>query len=131
MDAGSLENILDVYRIAQVIPQIDEKIIAKIAIQLLCGISFLHSLKLLHRDIKPANILLNTKGEVKLTDFGISKELINDTDFSTTFVGTTSYMSPERIMGQSYSFKSDIWSLGLVLYELATGKKLYSNKSPI
>lgn len=61
--------------------------------QILCGLSYLHSVNMIHRDIKPANILINSKGEVKITDFGISKEFSDD-DFSKTFVGTTSYMSP-------------------------------------
>ena len=73
MDAGSLDSIINLYKIAKIQPQIPEPILAKIAIQILCGISFLHSHNLIHRDIKPANILLNSKGQVKVTDFGISK----------------------------------------------------------
>lgn len=64
---------------------------------MLCGLTYLHSKNQIHRDIKPANVLLNSVGELKLSDFGISKELIEDIDFSKTAVGTRSYMSPERI----------------------------------
>jgi serine/threonine protein kinase len=86
------------------------------------GLIYLHKVKhQLHRDIKPANILINSDGIVKLTDFGIAKTLENTEDLSNTFVGTKNYMSPERILGQDYSYSSDIWSLGLVVYELATG----------
>ena len=75
-----------------------------------------------HRDIKPENILLNSIGKVKLSDFGISKELEKTKALTNTFVGTISYMSPERIQGMQYSYSSDIWSLGIVLVELATGQ---------
>lgn len=70
---------------------------AKLTLQMLCGLTYLHSKNQIHRDIKPANVLLNSVGELKLSDFGISKELIEDIDFSKTAVGTRSYMSPERI----------------------------------
>lgn len=75
MDGGSLENIIKIYNFAQVKSHIDEEVLAKIALQILCGLSYLHSNNQLHRDVKPANVLFNTKGEVKLTDFGISKEI--------------------------------------------------------
>jgi serine/threonine protein kinase len=88
----------------------------------LLGLEFLHSNKQLHRDIKPGNILVNSDGSVKLSDFGISKTLDNTANICDTFVGTATYMSPERAVGQDYSFSADIWSLGIVLYELATGE---------
>ena len=68
---------------------------------------------------------MNTTGVVKLTDFGISRSLENNQIYLKTFVGSRSYMSPERITGKKYSYSSDIWSLGLVIYELATGKEPY------
>ena len=64
-----------------------------------------------------------------MTDFGISKEFIDGIEFSKTFVGTRAYMSPERIQGHLYSYKSDIWGFGLIMYELATGSHPYANKS--
>jgi serine/threonine protein kinase len=97
MDAGSLENIIALFRAAKVNPVIDEPILAKITLQMLCGLTYLHSKNQLHRDIKPGNVLLNSSGEVKLSDFGISRELPEEVDFSKTAVGTRSYMSPERI----------------------------------
>ena len=85
---------------------------------MLCGLSYLHSKNQIHRDIKPANILLNSKGEVKLSDFGIARELLEEEDFSSTVIGTLSYKSPERIISRQYGFKSDIWGIGLTLFEV-------------
>lgn len=73
MDVGSLENILGFYKAAKLKPKINEDVLAKMALQILCGLSYLHSHNLIHRDIKPGNILLNSRGHVKVTDFGITK----------------------------------------------------------
>ncbi|XP_055088175.1 serine/threonine-protein kinase Nek2 isoform X2 [Periophthalmus magnuspinnatus] len=72
----------------------------------------------LHRDLKPANIFLDSKHNVKLGDFGLARILNHDTSFAKTFVGTPYYMSPEQMNQMSYNEKSDIWSLGCLLYEL-------------
>lgn len=74
----------------------------------------------MHRDIKPSNILVNSKGHIKLCDFGVSGELVNSV--ADTFVGTSTYMAPERIQGDRYTVKSDVWSFGLTVMELAIGK---------
>jgi serine/threonine protein kinase len=71
--------------------------------------------------VKPNNILLNAEGAVKLCDFGVSGEAA-ESSVVDTFVGTSAYMSPERIQGRPYSVQSDIWSLGIALIELATGR---------
>lgn len=78
----------------------------------------------MHRDIKPDNILFNSQGFVKLTDFGITKQM-DEEYLAATFVGTMPYMSPERMEGEKYGFEADIWSLGIVLYELITGSYPY------
>lgn len=121
MDLGSLDRVIDrVKKLPQ--PCTPEPILAKITQEILQGLLYLHKVRhQLHRDIKPGNILINSKGLVKLTDFGISRSVENASGFSETFVGTKSYMSPERFLGKEYSFDSDLWSLGLVIYELATG----------
>lgn len=72
----------------------------------------------LHRDLKPANIFLDSKRNVKVGDFGLARILNHDTSFAKTFVGTPYYMSPEQMNRMSYNEKSDIWSLGCLLYEL-------------
>jgi serine/threonine protein kinase len=134
MDAGSLNDILKRIKLLKnEQPYIEEPVLAKITQQILNGLMYLNIVShQLHRDIKPANILINTKGEVKLTDFGISKELDLTNQFSSTFVGTAVYMSPERLEAKKYNHLSDIWSVGIMLIELATGTfPLEKTRSPI
>lgn len=125
MDLGSLDKVIEKVKNLPH-PCTPEPILSKITQQILQGLLYLHKVKYqIHRDIKPGNILINSEGLVKLTDFGISRTVENTSGFSETFVGTKSYMSPERILGKEYSFDSDLWSLGLVIHELATGKFPY------
>jgi len=99
------------------------------ASQITKGLHHLQMRTLLHRDVKPENILHNKSGQVKLTDFGISKHLGNMPCVGTTFVGTATYMAPERASGGDYSYESDVWSAGLVIYELTTGRYPFSSAS--
>lgn len=119
-DKGSLDAIY------KKIGPIDIDIVGKIALAVLEGLTYLYDVhRIIHRDIKPSNILFNSKGEVKICDFGVSGELINS--IADTFVGTSTYMSPERIQGAQYSVKSDVWSLGISLIELALGRFPFSD----
>ncbi|OQS06396.1 kinase [Thraustotheca clavata] len=86
--------------------------------QLVLAVSYIHGKNVLHRDLKAQNVFLTKKHVVKLGDFGISKALAGD-DTATTSVGTPESMSPEICRGERYGKKSDIWSLGCVLYEMA------------
>lgn len=96
-------------------------VLGKIAEAVLAGLTYLYSAhKIMHRDIKPSNILVNSRGQIKLCDFGVSSELVNSV--ADTFVGTGTYMAPERIQGSAYTVKSDVWSVGLTLMELAIGR---------
>ncbi|XP_011016552.1 PREDICTED: mitogen-activated protein kinase kinase 2-like, partial [Populus euphratica] len=96
-------------------------------IQVLKGLLYLHREKhIIHRDLKPSNLLVNHRGEVKITDFGVSAIMQSTSGQANSFVGTYNYMSPERISGGKYGYKSDIWSLGLVLLECATGQFPFS-----
>lgn len=100
-----------------------------IAAQISRGLHHLQTRRMLHRDVKPENVLHTAAGQVKLTDFGISKDLNSTMGVAGTFVGTANYMSPERANGKDYSYRSDVWSAGMVVYELATGRYPFNTKN--
>ena len=95
-----------------------EKVLGKVAEGVLNGLTYLHGRRIIHRDVKPSNILLTREGQVRLCDFGVSGEYGTKGD-ANTFIGTSNYMAPERITGQSYTITSDVWSLGVTLLEVA------------
>src|SRR5574341_872329 len=94
------------------------------------GLRYAHSLGLIHRDIKPANIMLSTYGAVKITDFGIAKFAgdLNITDTG-SMVGSPAYMSPEHVRGTDLDSRSDLFSLGIVLYEILSGQKPFQGEN--
>lgn len=115
-EGGSLDSI---YReVKKLGGRTGEKVLGKVAEGVLNGLTYLHSKKIIHRDIKPSNILLCRDGKVKLCDFGVSGEFGTKGD-ANTFIGTSYYMAPERITGQSYTITSDVWSTGVTLLEVA------------
>lgn len=121
-NCGSLDKILLI-----ITPkQFPILVLKKLSYSILKGLVYLYeNHKIIHRDIKPSNVLMTHRGQFKLCDFGVSRELTNSLAMADTFVGTSTYMSPERIQGLEYGIKSDIWSMGLMLVELATGKSIW------
>lgn len=108
--------------------RIPELVVGRMAESTLKALHFLkEELKVLHRDVKPSNILINVNGEIKLCDFGIAGELVNS--FVQTDIGCKPYLAPERInpttTGSKYDQKSDVWSFGITMYELAVGRFPY------
>ncbi|XP_052101706.1 dual specificity mitogen-activated protein kinase kinase 1-like isoform X2 [Mytilus californianus] len=115
MDGGSLDLIL------KKAGRIPEPILGKVTVAVLKGLTYLREKhQIMHRDVKPSNILVNSRGEIKICDFGVSGQLIDS--MANSFVGTRSYMSPERLQGTHYSVQSDIWSMGLSIVEMAIGR---------
>ncbi|KEG13563.1 putative protein kinase [Trypanosoma grayi] len=126
MDWGNLEELINLC------PAVPETACAYIASQILHALEALHrkvnhhtetdqkGRRQIHRDIKPANVMLSVDGTVKLTDFGIAASA--ETIGVNSFVGTATYMSPERIQGRMYSTPSDIWSVGVLIAHLLLGK---------
>lgn len=94
----------------------------EISRQICLGLNAIHKLGILHRDLKPANIIIDSKGKARITDFGIAgfEGSVHEDEIR---VGTLAYMSPEQISGNEVSKRSDIFSLGLVLYEIFTGRQ--------
>nr|CDJ81441.1 Serine threonine protein kinase-related domain containing protein [Haemonchus contortus] len=115
MDGLSLDIVM------KKVGRIAEKFVGKISVAVVRGLAYLKDeIKILHRDVKPSNMLVNSNGEIKLCDFGVSGMLIDS--MANSFVGTRSYMAPERLTGSHYSIQSDIWSFGLSLVELLIGR---------
>lgn len=97
------------------------------------ALDYAHSRGLIHRDVKPSNILMDESGNCLLTDFGLAKIVEGAANLTTsgTIMGTPAYMSPEQSMGQKLDGRTDIYSLGVILYEMATGRTPYRAETPM
>lgn len=108
---------------------------AKILLPIARALAYAHNQKIIHRDVKPSNILITQSGEPMLSDFGIAKMLEAEETLDLTGtgvgVGTPEYMSPEQAQGKPVDARSDIYSLGVVFYEMVTGRKPYQADTPM
>jgi len=115
---------IDLYDLLERSPILPVDVGAIIALQVARALDYAHFRGIIHRDIKPANVMISRKGEVKLMDFGIARDdKLSDLTETGTGLGTPSYMSPEQILGDKLDFRSDLFSLGIVLYQMTAGRK--------
>jgi serine/threonine-protein kinase len=116
---------IDLYDLLEQAPKrLSVEVATIICLQVARALNHAHFRGIIHRDIKPANIMLSHQGEVKLMDFGIARDdRLTDLTETGTGLGTPSYMSPEQILGDKLDFRSDIFSVGIVLYQMVTGRK--------
>ena len=115
---------IDLYDLLERTAHLPVEVATIIALQVARALDYAHFRGIIHRDIKPANIMLSRQGEVKLMDFGIARDdMLSDLTETGTGLGTPSYMSPEQILGDKLDFRSDLFSLGIVLYQMVTGRK--------
>ena len=117
MNRGSLEQLVNKHG-----PVKDEAFLQSMLRHVLLGLSDLAKLHCVHRDIKLANLLCNAQGTVKISDFGLLRQLDGTQDMCNTFLGTMAFLSPERITGDQYTTKSDIWSVGISVIFLVKGR---------
>ena len=99
-----------------------------ISAEIALALNFLHSLGIIYRDLKPENILFDSEGHIKLTDFGLSKELSQDKR-TKTICGTTEYLAPEMVLRQPYGIQVDWWSLGILVFEMLTEYTPFSSEN--
>ncbi|MBC8508080.1 MAG: protein kinase [Anaerolineales bacterium] len=127
VDGGTLKD-----RLIQASGPLAIKEMAHIFRETASALDYAHLQGVLHRDVKPANVLLSESGRVVLTDFGIAR-IVSDTQFTVTgtLVGTPAYMSPEQGKGMGIASPSDIYSLGIILYEMVTGKVPFDADTPL
>ena len=115
---------IDLYDLLEKCGRLPYDVAAVIAMQVARALDYVHYRSIVHRDIKPANVMLSRGGGVKVMDFGIARDTsFGDLTEAGTGIGTPAYMSPEQVLGDKLDARSDIFSLGVVLYQMVTGKK--------
>jgi serum/glucocorticoid-regulated kinase 2 len=106
----------------QLEPGIKNEQVAKFYLsEIIIALEFIHSQGIIYRDLKPENILIDIDGHIKITDFGLAKQLKNRDDLSSTFCGSPEYLCPEMLQGKKHSRAVDFYTLGCLAYELLIG----------
>ncbi len=105
----------------------------RMALAIALGLDAIHATGVLHRDVKPANIMLRRGGGIALIDFGLAKDAVLEADITDAgqIIGTPHYMSPEQGHGEPIDVRSDLYSLGIILYEMLTGRKPFTAENPM
>jgi len=115
---------IDLYDLLEKCGRLPYDVAAIIAMQVARALDYVHYRGIVHRDIKPANVMISRQGGVKLMDFGIARDTsFGDLTEAGTGIGTPAYMSPEQVLGDKLDARSDIFSLGVLVYQMVTGKK--------
>lgn len=124
--SGTLADILRKQRLS--LPEV-----RRILTQIGDALSYAHGRGMIHRDIKPSNVLIDERGNCLLTDFGLARmvEAAEKLTTSGSIMGTPAYMSPEQGMGSNTDYRSDLYSLGVILYEMITGRVPYTAETPV
>jgi serine/threonine protein kinase len=102
-----------------------------LALQICSGLKEAHAQGIVHRDLKPENIMVDANGNVKIMDFGIARSMEAVTRMTGSMVGTPQYMAPEQVGGKAVDYRTDIYSLGLILYEMFTGSPAFQADNPV
>src|SRR5215470_4670027 len=102
-----------------------------VAVQICSGLKEAHAQGIVHRDLKPENVMIDANGDVKIMDFGIARSMEAATRLTGSMVGTPAYMAPEQVFGKPVDYRTDIYSLGLMLYEMFTGSQALQAETPV
>ena len=120
-DRGSLAEVIKTKQATGTL--FDEDVVLDWLVQITAALRAMHALSILHRDLKAANVFLTSRNLIKVGDFGISKILERNDGLASTTIGTPYYLAPEVINGEPYGLKADVWSLGVLLYEMMALRK--------
>jgi serine/threonine protein kinase len=124
VEGGALDEIL------RETPRLPVKQVLNIALDLADALTRAHRLNIVHRDIKPANVLLAKDGMPRLSDFGIARVMDSDITETGSVMGTAAYIAPEVLQGEAADARSDIWSLGIMLFEMLAGRHPFKGTNP-